>query len=324
MAQQSTDKASEKQNMDDSNKNILIVDDDISLGEVLLQALKYTDRTYDVRLARDADEALALISRHHFDLVITDIKMAGLSGLQLLEALRQVAPDVQTIVMTAFDSTDIEDRARSLGVYAYIAKPFAVQEFRALVNDALKSEAHSTPPKLALQSQSVNETLAELRANTGAHAAFFIEEETANILGVASDTNDLDLGALAKALLDIPNRMTAEVARVFGGGSGFRRSQYIGEAFNLSTYRLTGKGLLIVVYGHHVKEGIISFYARQTLKALASAWQTESSSPPAPSSLPESPPEITQASTGEPMSFEQALAEGLLDNDFLQTIEEEE
>jgi CheY-like chemotaxis protein len=324
--------------MNDEPKSILIVDDDISLGEVLQQALSHTPYHYDVRLARDADEALAHISRRDFDLIITDIKMAGFSGLQLLEALRHVAPDTCTIVMTAFGSPQIQERAQTLGAFGYLTKPFTIHEFRNLINRALESEGPPAPKTLPpSQAKSVNQALAELRANTGVHAAFFIEANTASVLGVASDVNDLDLTSLAKALVDITDRMTAEVAKVFGGGSGFRRSQYVGEAFNLSTYRLADEGLLIVVYGPNVKEGIISFYARQALQSLAQILQTElppenpgdNESPTAtPTESASSPPHSATAATeaeqaSQPMNLEQALANGLLSEDFLNSLEEE-
>lgn len=328
--------------MNNEQKRILIVDDDIALGEVLQQALKSPNYPYEVRLARNADEALARISRRGFDLIITDIKMDGLSGLQLLEALRHVAPNTRTVAMTAFGSEHIKDRARTLGVCGYLTKPFTIEEFRNLINEALEAEAPSTPEKLPpSQSQSVNETLADLRINTGVHAVFFIEEETANVLGVASDTNDLDLTSLATALVDITHRMAAEVAKVFGGGSSFQRIQYVGETFNLSTYRLTGEGLLILVYGHQVKEGIISFYARQALERLAQILQTETPSEnlddegaqdkassetfptPSPPTASEPTPGSEQELSAEPMSLEQALAIGLLNDDFLNALEEE-
>jgi two-component system response regulator (stage 0 sporulation protein F) len=328
--------------MNDELKHILIVDDDVSLGEVLQQALSYTPYHYDVRLARDADEALAHISRREFDLIITDIKMAGFSGLQLLEALRHVAPDTRTIVMTAFGSDEMEERARTLGAFGYLTKPFTIHEFRNLINRALESEGPPTTKKLPpAQVKSLNQALAELRANTGVHAAFFIEADTANVLGVASDVKDLDLTSLAKALIDITDRMTAEVAKVFGGSSGFRSSQYVGEAINLSTYRLSGEGLLIVVYGHNIKEGIISFYARQTLQTLAQILQAElspealnddESQTVSPATPPPSPPqsattgsssESGSAQSPQSMSLEQALSKGLLNDDFLKSLEDE-
>lgn len=328
--------------MGNGQKRILIVDDDVTLGNVLRQALKISNDSYEIRLARNADEALAQISQRGFDLIVTDIKMEGLSGLQLLEALRRVAPDTRTVAMTAFDSTDIEEQARTLGVYNYVTKPFTIQEFRSLINTALVAQEPPMPEKLSpSQLKAVNKTLSDLRANTGVQAAFFIEEGSANVLGVASDTNDLDLTSLAKALVEITHRMTAEVARVFGGSSGFQRSQYVGETFNLTTYRLTGEGLLIVVYGPHVKEGIISFYARQTLEALAPILQTETPpetlddagaqyqastetiTPPSQPAASEPTIEFEQENDSEPMSLEQALTMGLLDDDFLKGLEEE-
>jgi len=322
--------------MGNGQKRILIVDDDVTLANVLRKTITLSNSTYQVQLACNADEALAQISRHDFDLIVTDIKMEGLSGLQLLEALRQVAPDTRTIAMTAFDSADVEEQARTLGVYHYITKPFSVQEFRTLVDVALKAQAPPTPEKLSpAQSKAVNKTLSDLRANTGTHAAFFIEEDTANVLGVASDSNSLDLTSLAKALIEITHRMTAEVARVFGGSSGFQRSQYVGETFNLTTFRLAGEGLLIVVYDRRVKEGLISFYARQALEALAQILQAggpsetledasaETKTSPSLPAAPEPLAEFEQENDPEPMTLEQALDMGLLSDDFLNALEEE-
>jgi two-component system response regulator (stage 0 sporulation protein F) len=329
--------------MSNGQKRILIVDDDASLGYILQQALKLSSQAYHVRLARNADEALAQISRRGFDLIITDIKMEGLSGLHLLKALRQVAPNTRTISMTAFSSDDIEKRARTLGVHNHLTKPFTIQEFREIVDIALEAEALSTPAELPpSQSEAVSRTLADLRANTGAHAVFLIQKDTANVLGMACDTSDLDLTSLAQTLVDITNRTVAEVARVFGGGSGFRRSQYVGETFNLVTYRLPGQGLLILVYSHHVKEGLIVFYARQAKEALVQILQAQTPSEPfedieagdmASIDAPPAPPqavvsEPTSESEGketpsEPMSLEQALAMGLLDDSFLGTLDEE-
>ncbi len=328
-------------------KRILIVDDDLLLGNVLQRALQVPGEPYQVRLASNADEALAQISRWDFDLVITDIKMEGFSGLQLLEALRQIAPDTRTIAMTAFNSPNIEERTRTLGVYGYIVKPFNIQEFRELVGVALEAQVPTTPEKLARhQLKTVNKMLADLRANVGANAVFFIEEETANVLGVASDVRNLDLTSLAKALVDITQRMTAEVTRVFGGGSGFRRSQYEGETFNVTTYRLPGKGLLILVYGHHVKEGLISFYARQALEALAQTLHAQvpaeapdeaatlddapaAATPSPPQAAAPEPPgvepdsEVKPGALSETLSLEEARARGLLNDDLLRLLGEE-
>lgn len=321
--------------MSSERKRILIVDDDISLGKVLHQALKPPRYPYDVRLARDADEALAQVSRQRFDLIITDIKMEGLSGLQLLEALRQIAPDATTIAMTAFSSGDIEERARTLGIYAYLSKPFTIQEFRQCVHEALHAEKPARPAKLpSFQLASVNEALAELRANTGTHSVFFIEEKTSNVLGVASDANALDLTSLAKILVDITHRMTAEVARAFGGRSGFQRIQYVGESFNLSTFSLNGEGFLILVYDHQVKEGIVSFYARQTIEKLARvlqrsektasevASQSEDAASRDGSESESSPRFEIQESASEPISLQEARALGLLSDDFLDALDQ--
>jgi len=323
--------------MADAKKRILLVDDDVALGNVLQQALKFASEVYDVRLARDADEALAQVSRREFDLIVTDVQMEGLSGLQLLRALRRVAPETRTVVMTAFSTDEIKDRAEALGVYGYLTKPFNLQQFRALVSTALAAEGPPRTEKLhPSQLEAVNQTLADLRANTGARAVFFTQEDSANVLGAASAANDLDLTSLAQTMVEITHRQVAEVARVFGGGSGFQRSQYVGETFNLATYCLAGEGLLTLVYSHQVKEGIISFYARQALERLAEilgaqvppesltgARSESQTSPEAATFAPESAPPLEERATSEPLSLEQAMEMGLLDDAFLDELEKE-
>ncbi|MDY7039912.1 MAG: response regulator, partial [Chloroflexota bacterium] len=123
--------------MESAKKRILIVDDDVELAALLRQALKDLGNDLEIQLARDADEALAKISKRTFTLVVTDIKMEGLNGLQLVEILKQLDPTIKTIAMTAYSSPEVEKEAQALNVYRYIAKPFTIEEFRRIVRDAL-------------------------------------------------------------------------------------------------------------------------------------------------------------------------------------------
>ena len=130
--------------MADPKKHILIVEDDFELCELLAQAVRDQSDAYDVRPTRNVDEAMALVRKFQerqraFDLVITDVQMTGLSGLELLEVLNSVSPETKTIVMTAYNSADLAERAQELNVYAYLTKPFVTSELRRIVRNAIQT-----------------------------------------------------------------------------------------------------------------------------------------------------------------------------------------
>ena len=131
--------------MAEQQRHILIVDDDVELSALLAQAVGDMSDSYDVKTAQDVDEAMVRVRKFQslqraFDLVITDIKMTGLSGLELLELLNSVAPQTRAIVMTAYNSAELAERAQELDVYAYLTKPFVLSELRRIVQSALLSK----------------------------------------------------------------------------------------------------------------------------------------------------------------------------------------
>ena len=123
-------------------KSILIVEGNFALSEKLAQAVRVQFPAYDVRESRDIDDALAQVRRFQerqkrFALVVTEIKMPGMGGLELLDLLNAISPETKTIIMTACHSAELVERAQELNVYAYFIKPFIISEFRNVVQDAL-------------------------------------------------------------------------------------------------------------------------------------------------------------------------------------------
>ena len=103
---------------------ILIVDDEQSMREVLRQMFQKAG--YETLLAADGVSALEVLSRDFVDVVLTDIRMPRLDGVQLLQALRNLAPDVVVVMMTAHWTQDTAEwsEARQLGAAALFEKPF--------------------------------------------------------------------------------------------------------------------------------------------------------------------------------------------------------
>ena len=118
---------------------ILIVDDELSMREFLTILLEREG--YQVTSAANAADALAQIERGLFDLVISDVQMPGLNGIELLGRIKSSAPDTAVLMITAFSAAEQAVEAMRLGAYDYIAKPFRNEEVKQLVKNALEKQA---------------------------------------------------------------------------------------------------------------------------------------------------------------------------------------
>lgn len=121
--------------MDTANR-ILIVDDELSMRELLSIMLR--KEGYDVVTAENGETAIKAIQSDIFDLVITDLKMPRMDGMTLLKAVKEASPDTIVIIITAFGTTEGAERARSLGAYDYIGKPFNNDEIKLVIHNALE------------------------------------------------------------------------------------------------------------------------------------------------------------------------------------------
>ncbi|PKN13751.1 MAG: Fis family transcriptional regulator [Deltaproteobacteria bacterium HGW-Deltaproteobacteria-4] len=118
---------------------ILVVDDEASLREVLTIMLQREG--YDVETAADGATAQALLRESDFDLIISDIKMPKITGLELLRFVREHAPETMMIMITAFSTSEDAVEAMKLGAFDYITKPFRNDEIRLIVRNALERRA---------------------------------------------------------------------------------------------------------------------------------------------------------------------------------------
>lgn len=117
-------------------QKVLIIDDDISLRRVLEYNLQ--EEGYDVFTASDGTAGLETFDRQQPDLVITDLKMPGMNGFQVLEAIKERSPETLVMVITAFGAVETAVEAMKLGAYDYITKPFNRDELKLTVKKALQ------------------------------------------------------------------------------------------------------------------------------------------------------------------------------------------
>jgi DNA-binding NtrC family response regulator len=137
------------------NARILVVDDDVDARTTLVRVLE--KEGYTAVGASTAADALANFDRTVFDLVLTDMRMEGMDGIELLRAIKTRRTDVPVIIMTAFASIDTAVQAIDERAYDYIRKPYALAEIRASVKRALDHGALARE-NLELKHELVRET----------------------------------------------------------------------------------------------------------------------------------------------------------------------
>ena len=115
---------------------ILIADDELSMREFLTILLEREG--YQVASAGSAEEALKLLDNSLFDLIISDVQMPGLGGIQLLARVKATTPETAVLMITAFSAAEQAVEAMKLGAYDYISKPFKIEEIKLLVRNALE------------------------------------------------------------------------------------------------------------------------------------------------------------------------------------------
>ena len=124
--------------MQKTKGRILVVDDEKSMREILHIFLK--NEGYSVTLADNGESAVEAVKRDIFDLIITDMNMPGVSGMDLLKSVKKIAPDTIVVVITAFGTTESAVEAMKQGAYDYIQKPFQMDDIRLVVKNALEKQ----------------------------------------------------------------------------------------------------------------------------------------------------------------------------------------
>ncbi len=119
-----------------SKPQILLVDDEAIALTNLTHVLQREG--YEVTACRDGEAALAALKRSEFDLVLTDLKMPGVDGMEVLREVRTSHPDVPVIMITGYATLNSAVEAMKAGAYHYIAKPFRLSEAREVVRSALE------------------------------------------------------------------------------------------------------------------------------------------------------------------------------------------
>ena len=160
--------------MEKKVSRILVVDDEQSLRIILSQVL--TDDGHDVTVAANGEEAIELFRENPFPIVLTDIVMGDLNGLELLQQIKEIQPSTQVVIITSHASLDTAITALRAGAYDYLVKPFAELDmisnvaYRAIEKASLVDENQYLLDELKEKNNQLiaaNKTLKELAVRDG-------------------------------------------------------------------------------------------------------------------------------------------------------------
>jgi DNA-binding NtrC family response regulator len=155
------------------NGRILVVDDEVSLQLTLVANLELEG--FDVVGVNDAKEALEALAQQPFDLMVTDIRMPGMNGVELFDRVRELYPTMPVLLMTGFALEGLIDRAVQHGAYTVLPKPFDVDQMVRAISTALKR-----PIVLVIDDDApVAETTAAVLEDMGIRARAVFDGKTA-------------------------------------------------------------------------------------------------------------------------------------------------
>jgi len=208
-------------------------------------------------MAEDGPTAIELAQKNDIDVAVLDIRMAGMSGIEVLERLKYVKPEIEAIMMTAFETTDTIRQALRLRACDYINKPFDIATMRAAVGQAmqrrvLESEIHSSAEKVQellseLQNQRIEEQIAKTRGDIYASIIHDINGPLTVISGFVQVLNqrlgrstrmELEDLEFIKDRLRIIARQVGNCIEISRRYLGFLRRQPIGSAPAVSVNQL--------------------------------------------------------------------------------------
>ena len=133
---------------------ILIIDDERPIRETLEMFLR--EKGYDVATSESGEAGLKLIRKNQPDIVILDLRLPGIDGIEVLRIIKQLTPRSMVVVITAYHDKEIYDQAESLGACGYIVKPIDVAEFEVTIDKAVRGQRNGHQSKAGMVKASQN------------------------------------------------------------------------------------------------------------------------------------------------------------------------
>lgn len=250
-------------------KNILIVDDEPKVAILLKESLESAGHDYTVSQVQSAEAALSALAIAPYDLVVTDVRMPGMNGLDLLNQVRRDQPNLPTILITAYDSEDVAAASRRLQTSRYFIKPFKVEEFVTAVQEVLTTVENGAPSLPDLSPRRVERLtvrLHDLRYETGASKVCLISS-TGQVLIEIGLTDGIDVAELAgqlRASFEAPQA----IARAWHEARAFNLIYHEGVRFDLYAANVDPVWAVAMMFDRRLgpnRLGVVWLYLKRAL-----------------------------------------------------------
>ena len=254
---------------------ILVVDDSPQISKALSDLL--TASGYAVRTAPSAERALQILEAATFDLILTDLRMTGMTGIDLAKQVLQKTPGLPVVILTGFGDMDSVIHALRLGVADYLKKPFSIDEVMSVVEREIgKSKGRRAvpaavrpvekPPRLYIFAQrdleQIEAALSQLRAQSTAESAMLVEQ-AGYVIAAKGMSSGVDIEPLSN-LIASSRSTSASLATLLGETQDFSTSYMEGQRVSVYTTSL-GRGLyLTVIVPKGTKQGLVWLYTKET------------------------------------------------------------
>jgi DNA-binding response OmpR family regulator len=231
-------------------KQILVVDDYFQMLEFLRSVLEFSHHEYQVLAVPSAEEGVLELRRTKFDLVITDVRLPGMSGFDMVRKIKQLKPDIPIIMITAYSTEQGRKEAEELGVKRYFKKPLDPDELLAAVHSILygaevkaeEEEPESEGVSLPIE---VRRRLETLRSDTGARYVM-LSTSAGEILDDGGGGQALDLPGLAVGIAE-SMETSFHLARQLDSPEPFTIQYQSGRSYDLY-YANVGRDYIVSIF----------------------------------------------------------------------------
>lgn len=256
-----------------SSPRILLVDDERQVSRMLRTALELSGRDYIVIDAPSGEEALLELARGPVDLLVADLRLPGISGLDLLGKLRQLNPEARAIMITGDPSDEVRQEAEALGVVAFLAKPIGTNFFLEAVDRAIQvTQVDGLGLTMDENAKGdLKKRLRTMRRELGAEAAFLVDLE-GTIIVHAGSLSDVDIESTLRTLTTAFSA-GLKVSSLMGSVMPVNFQFFDGDRYDFYVTNVGAYYSLMVAFDgkpESGKMGAVAHYGRRTADDLLS------------------------------------------------------
>ncbi len=259
---------------------ILVVDDEPKVAFFFQKHLEMISDTHLVTSVNSGQEALAEIQKHDYALMITDLRMPDINGLELIRRVRRISPQTQTILVTAYGSKNVWQKAEHLHVFRALSKPLKVDKLISAVREALAGNAANSADVVAVSGdhlENVARRIKTLQVDVGAHAVI-LADTTGHVVSRSGTVSRLDAASVL-ALLGGAMAVAGELTDYLQYTSDARLTYYEGPPYDLYAVAINKHFFLALFFDRRQETqaasriGTVWLYARRAVTEIRALLQ---------------------------------------------------